>query len=127
MKLSLLLLIILMLVLAGWFLIQKNPASNIIKSETVKTAIVASPSPSPFLFEELTIPYLRNRQYQSMLGDMQKYQDNGSFTSYLTSYSSDELKINGLLTQPNSEKPPGGFPAIVFIHGYIAPTIYKTT
>lgn len=94
---------------------------------TGKAAILASPIPSPFLFQELTIPYLRSRQYKSELGELKQYSDNGSFTSYLTSYTSDGLKINGLLTKPNGEMPPGGFPAIVFIHGYISPSLYATT
>lgn len=100
-----------------------------------KLADEIAPKPSPFLFEELTIPYLRNREYKSNLGELVKYSENGSFTSYLTNYDSDGLKINGLLTIPKS--PPsltasegqdtGRYPAIVFVHGYIAPTIYKTT
>jgi dipeptidyl aminopeptidase/acylaminoacyl peptidase len=42
----------------------------------------------------------------------------------LTSYDSDGLRVNGLLTIPKGQGP---HPAIVFVHGYIAPTIYKTT
>jgi uncharacterized protein len=79
------------------------------------------------LFEELTIPYLRQKQYNSLLGDRIVYQKNASYTSYLTTYDSDGLKINGLLTIPGGEMPDGGWPAIVFVHGYIAPTIYETT
>src|SRR3972149_5220919 len=83
--------------------------------------------PTPFPFQELTIPYLRERDYESSLGELTRYSDNGSYTAYLTNYESDGLKINGLLTIPKSEPPEGGFPAIVFVHGYIAPTIYQTT
>lgn len=75
-------------------------------------------------FEEMTIPYLRERTYQSRLGEMSKYRETATYTSYLTSYDSDGLKVNGLLTIP---KAGGPHPAIVFVHGYIAPTIYKTT
>lgn len=85
------------------------------------------PSPTPFPFQELTIPYLRARQYKSELGALSKYSEDHDFNSYLTHYSSDGLKINGLLTIPKEEMPKGGFPAIVFVHGYIAPSIYKTT
>jgi uncharacterized protein len=85
-----------------------------------------NPSASPFPFEELTIPYLRNRQYKSYLGELQKLSENGSYTSYLTSYDSDGLKINGLLTKPTGEVPKNGFPAIVFMHGYIPPNQYRT-
>lgn len=87
----------------------------------------SSPSPSPFLFEELTIPFLRSRKYKSTLGQLQKYSENGNYTSYLTSYNSDGFKINGLLTEPKGQRPAEGWPAIVFIHGYIPPVQYQTT
>ncbi len=78
-------------------------------------------------FQELTIPYLRSRTYSSSLGNLEKLADNSTYTSYLTSYTSDGLKINGLLTIPKGTTPNGGWPAIVFVHGYIAPTLYQTT
>ncbi len=84
-------------------------------------------SPTPFPFIELTVPYLREREYKSSLGQLELYSQNGSYTSYLTSYDSDGLKINALLTQPSGERPQDGWPAIIFIHGYIPPTLYSTT
>ncbi len=84
------------------------------------------PTPTPFLFQELTIPYLRKRSYESKLGELREIAKNGSYTSYLTSYTSDGLKINGLLTVPTGNKPIGGWPAIIFVHGYIPPTSYQT-
>jgi uncharacterized protein len=84
------------------------------------------PSATPFPFEELTIPYLKTKEYKSNLGELERVSDNGSYTSYLTSYTSDGLKINGLLTKPVGEMPEGGFPAIVFMHGYIPPRQYQT-
>lgn len=77
-------------------------------------------------FREMTIPYLRSRMYESQVGDLKKVSDNGNYTSYLTSYTSDGLKVNGLLTQPKGKAPEGGWPAIVFVHGYIPPTLYQT-
>lgn len=83
--------------------------------------------PTPFPFQEMTVPALRAREYNSTLGEREVYANNGSYTSYVTSYDSDGLKVNGLLTIPNGEKPEKGFPAIVFVHGYIPPTLYSTT
>lgn len=80
---------------------------------------------SNFTFQELTIPYLRARKYESKLGELREYQDNSAYTSFLTSYDSDGLKINGLLTIPKDGE--DKHPAIVFVHGYIPPTIYETT
>lgn len=77
-------------------------------------------------FQELTIPYLRERNYLSQLGEMQEVARNNDFISYLTSYDSDGLRVEALLTVPTGEKPIGGWPAIVFIHGYIPPEQYRT-
>lgn len=80
-----------------------------------------------FAYNELTIPHLQQQTYESSLGEMNAYLDNSSFTTYLTSYISDNLKINGLLTVPKGDVPDGGYPAIVFVHGYIPPVQYRTT
>lgn len=83
-------------------------------------------SPTPLPFEDLTIPYLRNKTYESKLGDMEEVYEGENYTAYLTSYTSDGLKINALLTKPEGEMPKGGWPGIVFIHGYIPPAQYET-
>lgn len=81
---------------------------------------------SQLAFQEITIPFLRQRSYKSQLSELEEVARNNNYVSYLTSYDSDGLKIEGLLTQPLGEIPEGGWPAIVFIHGYIPPTIYRT-
>ncbi|MFZ3301948.1 MAG: alpha/beta fold hydrolase [Microgenomates group bacterium] len=104
--------------------------------EKILTAIIlffSGSSVSPaivennFAFRELTIPYLQQQNYESNLGELTKYQENSNYTSYLTNYTSDNLKINGLLTIPNGATPKDGYPAIVFVHGYIPPEEYRTT
>jgi len=102
--------------------IEKNP-ENITASYKSETEDIVS---TPIPFEELTIPYLRNREYSSNLGNMEKVSENASYISYLTSYSSEGLKVYGLLTQPVGKKPESGWPAVVFIHGYIPPSQYQT-
>lgn len=86
-----------------------------------------SPTPTPFPFQELTIPYLRSLNYQSSLGELAKISEKNNYISYLTSYTSEGLQVNGLLTIPKGQKPENGWPAIVFVHGYIAPDLYQTT
>jgi dipeptidyl aminopeptidase/acylaminoacyl peptidase len=81
---------------------------------------------TPFPFEELTIPYLRERRYESSLSELEQISSNSNYSSYLSSYTSDGLRINGLLTRPTEQMPEKGFPAIVFVHGYIPPTTYQT-
>lgn len=82
---------------------------------------------TPMPFYSITIPYLRQRTYSSQLGNIRQYNTYPEYTSCLTSYTSDGLKINGLLTIPTGQMPKGGWPAIVFIHGYIPPQQYVTT
>lgn len=50
-----------------------------------------------------------------------------NYRRYYAYYLSEGLKIYALLTIPESEMPEGGFPAIVFNHGYIPPDVYRTT
>ena len=50
-----------------------------------------------------------------------------SYRRYYAYYLSQGLKIYGLLTVPNGDPPAGGWPAIVFNHGYIPPAQYVTT
>jgi dipeptidyl aminopeptidase/acylaminoacyl peptidase len=97
-----------------------NPVSSVLDNNN-------SVTPTPFPFEEITIPYLRERSYSSHLGQLDKLSENSSYTSFVTSYTSDGLKINGLLTIPKSDVPKDGFPAVIFVHGYIPPMQYRTT
>lgn len=83
-------------------------------------------SPTPFPFIELTVPYLRQKTYTSSLGERTQVSSNASYTSYLTSYTSEGLKINAQLTIPTGQEPEGGWPAIIFLHGYIPPQSYQT-
>jgi dipeptidyl aminopeptidase/acylaminoacyl peptidase len=50
-----------------------------------------------------------------------------NYQRYYAYYLSEGLKIYALLTVPNGEAPAGGWPAIVFNHGYIPPSVYRTT
>ncbi|MEF2277122.1 alpha/beta fold hydrolase [Deinococcus sp. YIM 134068] len=50
-----------------------------------------------------------------------------NYRRYVVSYLSDGLRINALLTVPNGTPPAGGWPAVVFNHGYIPPNVYRTT
>lgn len=86
-----------------------------------------SSSPTPMPFVEMTIPHLRERGYESVLGQRTRLSQTADYTSYTTSYTSDGLRVNGLLTIPAGEQPEGGWPAIVFVHGYIQPEAYRTT
>lgn len=108
----------------GYILVRKNQ----VPQEQVVSPILSfqsTPTPTPFPFQELTIPYLRTQSYESTLGALSKFSENSSYTSYLTYYNSDGLRINGLLTIPKDQA--SQYPAIVFVHGYIPPKEYRTT
>ena len=109
----------------SYFLILKGTVSisSPISSDILKNVI---PTPTPFPFRELTIPYLREREYKSNLGELILSHETTNYTAYLTNFDSDGLRVNGLLTKPKGEQPEGGFPAIIFVHGYIPPSQYNT-
>ncbi len=106
-----------------YFVLSKGDSASKISNITSSV----NPTPTPYPFSEMTIPSLRAREYKSKLNEREQYSTNSNYTSYLTSYDSDGFKINGLLTIPSGEAPAGGWPAIVFVHGYIPPSTYTTT
>lgn len=110
------------------YLRQSNsqPAQSIRKSlQSVVDNAKIPATPTPYPFEDLTVPYLRQQTYASQLEDLNQIAQNINYTSYETSYVSQGLKINGILTVPTGKPPDGGWPAIVFVHGYIPPKQYN--
>src|SRR3989338_5529084 len=114
---------VLVLVWIFIFIKGKSNSSSLIIGLIPNSMTTASPTPFPF--QEMTIPYLRSRSYESKLGELRQVSQNSDYASYLTNYSSDGLRINGLLTIPTGTRPSGGWPAVVFIHGYIPPQNYQ--
>jgi len=76
----------------------------------------------------LSIEALRNGEYPGSEIVIEQTLDSGSnYQRYIVSYKSEGLKIYALLTVPNGSPPAGGWPAIIFNHGYIPPAEYRTT
>ena len=76
----------------------------------------------------LEISYMRDQEYPGSDIVIEQTLPNGSnYKRYIASYKSDGLKIFALLTIPNGQAPQGGWPAIIFNHGYIPPDQYRTT
>ncbi len=83
------------------------------------------PHPTP---HPLSIAALRQGSYPGRALIIEETLAPGSnYTRYIASYLSEGLKQYGLLTVPNGEPPKGGFPAIIFNHGFIQPAEYRTT
>ena len=76
----------------------------------------------------MSIRYLRSQEFSGGDFVIERQLANGTnYKQYIASYRSEGLKVFGLLTVPLADKPEGGFPAILFIHGYIPPKQYSTT
>jgi len=75
----------------------------------------------------ISIEYLRNLKIEPTEIQIEEKLNNGSnYQRFLVSYKSEGYKIYALLTIPFGETPEGGFPAIIFNHGYIPPKEYRT-
>ncbi len=76
----------------------------------------------------LTIEYLRKQSYPgSPLTVEQTLEPGANYNRYIVSYRSEGLKIYALMTLPVGQRPAGGWPVILFIHGYIPPKEYSPT
>ena len=83
------------------------------------------PDPST---SSLSIAAMRARSYPGSALTVQSTLRAGvNYKRQVVSYQSDGLKIFALLTVPNGTPPKGGWPAVVFNHGYIPANIYRTT
>ena len=86
-----------------------------------------SPTPTPTL-HPMTIQAMRQIEYPGSKIVLESTLTAGSnYNRYYAYYLSDGFKIYGLLTVPYGEPPEGGWPSIVFNHGYIPPSQYRTT
>ena len=95
---------------------------------SVTRAPTQTPQPTATPSHPLMISVGRAREYPgSNIAIEQTLAPGANYNRYLASYVSDGLKIYALLTVPRGQKPPSGFPVILFNHGYIPPTQYRTT
>ena len=103
---------------------QQNKAGvNTNSSESQQGSQTSQVSENP-----LSIKVMREKTYPgSDLIIEQTLPSGTNYNQYIASYESDGLKIYGLLTVPISDPPTGGWPVIIFNHGYIQPEVYKTT
>jgi dipeptidyl aminopeptidase/acylaminoacyl peptidase len=82
----------------------------------------------PGYVSPISIDYLRTLKIDSPAPVIEEELSDGSnYKKYVASYISEGNKIYGYLTVPIGTPPEGGYPAIVFNHGYIPPAQYVTT
>ena len=90
---------------------------------TPAPSLTPTPTPHP-----LDILAMRAGSYPgSDIVIEQELDPGANYRRYYAYYLSEGLKIYALLTVPNGDMPAGGWPAIVFNHGYIPPDQYRTT
>lgn len=115
---SLLLLIAALVLVSVFFSSNKNIPKKV---EQIGDNIIKDTHP-------LQIEAMRERGYPGSNLKIEEELNKGSnYTRHIASYQSEGLKIFGLLTIPEGEKPKEGYPAVIFNHGYIPPEEYRTT
>src|SRR3990167_8638233 len=117
------------LALGGVFIYKAFDKEEIDRLDTrVSPQSVNEGGPEVLQPHPLSIEALRNGDYPGSDFVIEQTLTPGSnYQRYIASYKSEGLKIFGLLTIPNGQVTEGGFPAIVFNHGYIPPAEYSTT
>ena len=102
-----------------------SPSQTNTPSNTATVTPPPTPTPVPY---PMSIIALRNGSYPGSEITIVKELDRGyNYRRYYSYYLSEGLKIYALLTIPEGTVPEGGWPAIVFNHGYIPPDVYRTT
>lgn len=123
--------IFLILIIGGVFgftyLYKKQPI-NTVATNTEGSKQQQVKEKNQIVQNPLAIVAMRKKTYPgSVLTIEQTLSPGSNYNQYIASYKSDGLKIYGLLTIPNGDPPAGGWPAIIFNHGYIPPEQYRTT
>lgn len=104
-----------------------TPIPTLAATETPTQIPTLLPTATPTL-HPLQIEAMRAREYPGSDIVIEETLDPGvNYSRYYVSYQSEGLKIYALMTVPSGEKPPTGWPVIIFNHGYIPPDVYRTT
>ena len=113
---------------------EMTPTQEPIVVETVQPtdSPTNTPTPTPTRWstepDPLQIEVMRQQEYPgSEIVFEQTLAAGANYNRYVVSYLSDGYKIYALMTIPFGETPETGWPVIVFNHGYIEPSIYRTT
>lgn len=111
------------------------PTSTHTTTPTITSTPVPTPTPTPTITptptplpNPLDVSYMRQQTYPGSDLVIERELPRGSnYTQAIVSYQSAGNKIFALLTIPIGDRPPTGWPVIVFNHGYIPPEVYRTT
>ncbi len=136
------------LILSGCAMLSPVPATggslvDAGSSESIPPSATVTPSPLPSLTptpsatatetptptpHPMTIAAMRSGSYPgSDLQIIEQLPNGSNYERMIVSYLSEGLRINALMTIPFGDPPEGGWPVIVFNHGYIPPDVYRPT
>jgi dipeptidyl aminopeptidase/acylaminoacyl peptidase len=106
----------------------QTPTATPSPTATETPTATPSPTPSPTPQHPLDIERMRQQSYPgSELLIEERLEPGVNYDRFIASYQSDGNTIYGLLTVPWGAPPPTGWPVILFNHGWIEPSDYRTT
>ncbi len=104
-----------------------TPSATITVTATITLSPTAFYGAVPTLFP-MSIVAMRHGSYPgSEIKLDEELAEGANYRRYYVYYLSQGLKIYALLTVPDGEMPADGWPGIIFNHGYIPPSEYRTT
>ena len=114
--------------------VEKVADAGRTRQATLTPTPTAPPTPTPTRtstptpLNPLAIENMRQQAYPGSKVIIEETLEPGAnYDRYIASYRSEGFKIYALLTVPRGERPESGWPVIVFNHGYIPPSQYRTT
>lgn len=114
-----------LLLIAFYQLKLINPSKQSIIINTNQNTV--QPTVKKDFESTLSIDYIKSLNINSKAPVIEQQLASGSnYKRFIASYYSENNKIYGLLTVPNTIEPANGYGGIIFIHGYIPPSEYKT-
>ena len=109
-------------------LVPALQATSIPTLTTPPSTLTPTITPTPLPTHPLQIEVMRQDSYPgSSLIFEQSLSSGATYSRHIVSYQSEGNKIFALLTIPFGNIPPTGWPVVIFNHGYIPPTIYRST
>lgn len=126
--------LILALSLGGYYFLSGRKPADLVTSIIPQSNLPGDEGGLQSEPHALSIESLRRGDYPgSDITIEQELSPGSNYKKYLTSYQSEGLKIYALLTVPNPSAgsgqvaPEGGFPVVIFNHGFVPPKEYSTT
>lgn len=86
----------------------------------VLVSVTSQFSTTLFSTSPISIQSLRARNYESSFRLVKKIKNSRTYQSKVMSFDVDGLREYAFVITPTSEKPKGGYPTIIFGHGYIS-------